>query len=577
MGQELLNSTSLLSKENSDALVLYNSAASPCARRVRISLLEKGLDFDTVEMNLINMEQRSPDYLSLNPNGYVPTLSHGDYVIYDSQAINEYLDETFPDRPLMPKTRDERAKVRSWIAAEETFANLFRPLLYQAVMGPIQHISRTLEEARIINQASSQDPKDIAWGDKIWQMSILSQAQERQQESALLAWLDTLDTALENKTFLVANYFTQADISLYPRVKMMSYLGLNLDPNRFANVIAWMDRLSMRTSFKESMSEQGKKLEKLANSSLLVKLRRLLKQPSSNLNLLDKSFIWGFGRLIRKIQKVELTLKAIEKNHRSFSHGNIARDLPMPRKGVAMLAQNKAVQSELYHKAYSKSVNAKALPDEKVISLIANSHTIESHKITLLLDVLTLKYHYQDTHAVQGISNQNTQISSPPKVIQPLIKCGAFELAHVIAICEYLIEQFDTKQRWMGASSWQKAQVRMWVALDMGTQKEFAPLWDKYLDQGIKQPIATEKITAQDEAFYLNRILQKCQVLEDKLSLTPYLTGDVMSLADLVWYSRFCYLIKIPGFSLSNFNAIAVWYKGLASQFKPLDKQVALA
>ncbi len=573
MGHELLDSTSLLSAENTEALVLYNSAASPCARRVRISLLEKGLEFDTVEMNLINMEQRSPDYLSLNPNGYVPTLSHGDYVIYDSQAINEYLDETFPDRPLMPKTSDERAQVRAWIAAEETFANLFRPLLYQAVMGPIQHISRTLEEARKINQASSQDPKDIAWGDKVWHMSILSQAQERQQESALLDWLDTLDTALENKTFLVGHYFTQADISLYPRVKMMSYLGLNLDPNRFANVIAWLGRLSSRTSFKESMSEPGKKLEKLANSALLVKLRRLLKQPSSHRKVLDKAFIWGFGRLIRQVQKVEQTLKSIDKKHLSLSHDNLVRDLPMPRKSIGASVQHKVHQSTVFNKASSKSSFAKTIQADETISLIADSSAIESYKITLLLDVLMIKYHVQDFHE----ANQNTQLSSPLKARYPLIQCGEFEVSHVVAICEYLIERFDIKQSWMGDNSWQKAQVRMWIALDMGTQKEFSPLWGKYIDQHASQSTAAKQMTSQDEAFYLNRILQKCQVLETQLILTPYLTGEVMSLADLVWYSRLRYLNKVPEFSLSHFSAMVVWYKNLDRKFNPSDEQIALA
>ena len=166
MAKILLDDQSPLSATNVEGLVLYNSAASPCVRRCRITLIEKGLDYDTVEMDLPNMEQRSPQYLSLNPNGYVPTLSHGEQVIYDSGVINEYLDAQFPEVLLFPPSAKERAEVRMWIGSEETMSKEFRPLLYQRVMGPIAHITRSLEEARLINGRCTHDPIDLAWGDR---------------------------------------------------------------------------------------------------------------------------------------------------------------------------------------------------------------------------------------------------------------------------------------------------------------------------------------------------------------------------------------------------------------------------
>ncbi|HYB12034.1 MAG TPA: glutathione S-transferase N-terminal domain-containing protein [Myxococcota bacterium] len=55
-----------LSPENSDRLVLYDNFGSPCARRVRITLLEKGLAWDTQVIDLSRLEQRRPDYLRIN-------------------------------------------------------------------------------------------------------------------------------------------------------------------------------------------------------------------------------------------------------------------------------------------------------------------------------------------------------------------------------------------------------------------------------------------------------------------------------------------------------------------------------
>jgi glutathione S-transferase len=85
-----------LSLENRHGLILYDHPSSPCARRVRITLLEKELVWDTQIIDLSRLEQRRPEYLRLNPNGFVPTLAHGERVIYESNVITEYLDDASP-------------------------------------------------------------------------------------------------------------------------------------------------------------------------------------------------------------------------------------------------------------------------------------------------------------------------------------------------------------------------------------------------------------------------------------------------------------------------------------------------
>src|SRR5439155_12078142 len=86
----------------SEAITLYDAHGSPCARRVRAVLLEKGLSWTTRLVDLTRMEQKRPEYLALSPNGVVPTLVHGERVLYESNVITEYLDDVFPDPPLYP-------------------------------------------------------------------------------------------------------------------------------------------------------------------------------------------------------------------------------------------------------------------------------------------------------------------------------------------------------------------------------------------------------------------------------------------------------------------------------------------
>ena len=92
---------------------LYNYFRSSAAYRVRITVNLKRLEPENVFIHLLKNEQTSDDYLKVNPQGLVPALVDGNETITQSLAIIEYLDEKYPSPPLMPKTPEERARVRS--------------------------------------------------------------------------------------------------------------------------------------------------------------------------------------------------------------------------------------------------------------------------------------------------------------------------------------------------------------------------------------------------------------------------------------------------------------------------------
>jgi maleylacetoacetate isomerase len=92
---------------------LYGFFRSSAAFRTRIALNLKGLDYDQVPINIRANLQRGGDYLALNPMGIVPTLVDGGDILTQSLAIIEYLDETHPEPPLLPKAPADRARVRA--------------------------------------------------------------------------------------------------------------------------------------------------------------------------------------------------------------------------------------------------------------------------------------------------------------------------------------------------------------------------------------------------------------------------------------------------------------------------------
>ena len=95
------------------AIKLYGFFRSSAAFRVRIALNLKKLDYETAAIHLRRNDQSKSDYLAVNPQGLVPTLEDGSRRFIQSLAIIEYLDETYPDPPLLPKTPEDRARVRA--------------------------------------------------------------------------------------------------------------------------------------------------------------------------------------------------------------------------------------------------------------------------------------------------------------------------------------------------------------------------------------------------------------------------------------------------------------------------------
>jgi glutathione S-transferase len=91
---------------------VYYAPPSIYGRKVLAVLDEKGLDYQIERMSFSTQDHLKPEYLKVNPNGEIPALTDDDFTIYESTAIIEYLNDEYPEPPLLPEDSAGRARVR---------------------------------------------------------------------------------------------------------------------------------------------------------------------------------------------------------------------------------------------------------------------------------------------------------------------------------------------------------------------------------------------------------------------------------------------------------------------------------
>jgi glutathione S-transferase len=193
---------------------LYDSPQSPFCRRVRIALAEKGLEYEKIPVDLGKKENREPAYLKMNPYGKVPVLADGGVILYESAIINEYLDEKYPNPPLMPKDPQLRARVRILVDyCDQHFG------------GPLRTIRLELQKPE-----SERDQKVI-----------------QQAEGEVRRNLQWLNGEIAGKEFLVGP-FSLADVCFMPRVGTLEQIGFKVDPS-LESLNRWIGHVKRRTSF----------------------------------------------------------------------------------------------------------------------------------------------------------------------------------------------------------------------------------------------------------------------------------------------------------------------------------------
>jgi glutathione S-transferase len=203
---------------------LFHVPLSPYCRKVRLSLAEKKIEVELVEERYW---EKDPDFLRRNPAGKVPVLRLDGQVMSESAAICEYIEETRPEPPLMPKTPEARYEVRRLVGwfDDKFHHEVTSKLLYERVN-------------KKVTGEGYPDSKNVKEG-----------ARAIKYHLDYMAWL------LDHRRWLAGDQMTLADFAAAAHLSALDYIS-DVDWNRSAAVKDWYAKIKSRPAFRSILADQ---------------------------------------------------------------------------------------------------------------------------------------------------------------------------------------------------------------------------------------------------------------------------------------------------------------------------------
>lgn len=201
---------------------LYSFPGSPNALRSLAVAFELGVPVEVIDVNMMGGENRSPEFLAINPNGKVPTLVDDDFVVWESRAINAYLAAKAPERNLNPADPKARATVEQWSNWQ---AIHFGPAMQGVAFERVQK--------------------------KLFGMGEPNEAAIAGQLKTVADLLPIFDAALAGKQW-IAGDLSLADFALATNFVLRGPARLGTEA--YPNVTAWIERVEALPSWQKAIA-----------------------------------------------------------------------------------------------------------------------------------------------------------------------------------------------------------------------------------------------------------------------------------------------------------------------------------
>ncbi|HWW64229.1 MAG TPA: glutathione S-transferase family protein, partial [Sphingomonadaceae bacterium] len=222
--------------------------AEPVANSLKsmIPLVEKGLDYESVYVDLHKFEQHEPWFVALNPDGQVPVLDHDGTIITQTSVINEYYEDAFPDTPaLRPADPVGKARMRWWNKfVDEHVMNFVSMHGWHRMVGVIARGIDTGEFEKLVERIPLHEQREK------WKTarSGFSEADLANATRKIEVAVDKVEAQLGKTPWLAGEMYTLADINFYAHCGMMverMFPEMNI-AGRAPRLVEWRDRVTAR-------------------------------------------------------------------------------------------------------------------------------------------------------------------------------------------------------------------------------------------------------------------------------------------------------------------------------------------
>jgi GSH-dependent disulfide-bond oxidoreductase len=192
-------------------LTLYHWEPNANSGKPMLALAEKGVEYQSHYLDLLNFDQHKPEYLKVNPDGTIPAMVHDERILTESTPMMEYVDETFDGPPLRPTDPKDRWRMRWWMRFFDAyFAPSLSMIGWSIFVGPaVRHRDRAQLEAAI--DRIPLEARRVAWRKAMFNEFSESELTESRRRVAFATL--ALEQHLATHPWVAGNAFSLADIN----------------------------------------------------------------------------------------------------------------------------------------------------------------------------------------------------------------------------------------------------------------------------------------------------------------------------------------------------------------------------
>lgn len=228
-------------------IALYHNDMSVCAQKVRMTLAEKQLQWESHHLDLRAGDQQQPEYIKLNPNAVVPTLVDDGAVIIESTVICEYLDDAYPDPNLRPRNGAARARMRLWTKQLDEGIHAATSTLSNGIAFRHQKLAWGIEKLEEFHRKMPNSARR----EQSWE-NITKGVDSRYFIDAAKRFeklLGDMEETLTHGSWLAGDEYSLADVSYAPYITRLDHLQLQFLWDHRPHIANWYGRLRERPSY----------------------------------------------------------------------------------------------------------------------------------------------------------------------------------------------------------------------------------------------------------------------------------------------------------------------------------------